>query len=909
MKKIKKIIAIFVLIFFVAQSTTVLISAQQDAEELPTTSPAENTELDISYEYNHEIKESCECKYVDGYPVMEMPPKTPEQLALIDEDPQPTMSFDSLPSQFSWKSYGGDWTTPAKDQASCGSCWAFSALAAMEAAINIASGSPTTDIDLSEQYILSCLSGAGSCSGGWMSTAVDYIQSTSPGSTGNGINGCTIESCMPYQAVDYIPCSDKCSDWDYFTSPPAEDNKLFQIESFGVTTTSEDNPSDWDLLKTWIMTYGPLSVDINANGFGSWGSSHHSPNDVYENDDYGTTNHGVLLCGWVDDPEILNGGYWIIKNSWGTGWGYGGFGNIAYGCNGVATRDCVWIKTTSWPYSEEGGGVPDADMAVFSDFDYRTNEGTKCPNPGEQIEFNDVSDGNVALREWDFDGDGVIDSTNKKPTWTYENEGEYEVTLTVHSGWGLHSNRTKIVEVKEVWPPIAVLPKEYTDDSLTYTFDGRYSYDPDEGTITDYHWDFGDGSTANEPSTTHTFPEPDKIYEVTLTVTDNEGATGSTTCQVKIDRNVPPVTEINHGIGSYNSEWYSETQRISFIATDWTEVIDTFYRIDGGEWKRYVPEDQEFIPVGAEGEHTIEAYSVDYYGNEETPVSETFSIDKSSPTLDVTVSGADQQNGWYTSSVKVELSGNDDLSGLNKIMYQIDFGTWQDYNSPINIGEGSHYVNTIAVDKAGNIMQKTEQIKVDLSAPKSTCILDGQGSDNKFYKNVEIRLAASDIGSGVKETYYKLDDAPQGFNIYNQPLTIDTLGEHTIEYYSEDNIGSIEQPKTKTFTISNVNFDLTISEPENALYIFGIKLLPIKQPILIGTGVITTTIQPYTQEPANIKEIDFLLDGTKQTTITESPYTWKIDQQIIGKHTIQITAHTTNDETITDQMTATFLIF
>ena len=52
-----------------------------------------------------------------------------------------------------------------------------------------------------------------------------------------------------------------------------------------------------------------------------------------------------------------------------------------------------------------------------------------------------------------------------------------------------------------------------------------------------------------------------------------------------------------------------DTQLIYFSATDWTSVLDTYYRIDNGTWKKYVPEEQEYIPVGSEGEHIVEAYS------------------------------------------------------------------------------------------------------------------------------------------------------------------------------------------------------------------------------------------------------------------------------------------------------------
>ena len=185
------------------------------------------------------------------YPVMtDIPPKPQWVKDLEIKNPQPTIAAEDLPSQFSWLDYNGNWMTPAKDQGSCGSCWAFGALGSMDAVINIASGFHDLDLDLSEQYILSCLGAAGSCGGGWMSEALLYIMSTNSGSAGNGINGVITEDCMPYQAVDWIPCNDKCSDWDYFTDPPEPDNKLWELTNVGVSTFSEDDPNDWAIIKS-----------------------------------------------------------------------------------------------------------------------------------------------------------------------------------------------------------------------------------------------------------------------------------------------------------------------------------------------------------------------------------------------------------------------------------------------------------------------------------------------------------------------------------------------------------------------------------------------------------------------------------------------------------------------------------
>lgn len=95
-----------------------------------------------------------------------------------------------------------DWTTqgavtPIKNQGNCGSCWAFSATAAVENAFNIKlgkSGSRKDDLDFSEQQLVDCSRGEGNggCNGGWMNYAFNYLNA----------HGFCDEKKYPYKAVD-----------------------------------------------------------------------------------------------------------------------------------------------------------------------------------------------------------------------------------------------------------------------------------------------------------------------------------------------------------------------------------------------------------------------------------------------------------------------------------------------------------------------------------------------------------------------------------------------------------------------------------------------------------------------------------------------------------------------------------
>ena len=125
---------------------------------------------------------------------------------------------------------------------------------------------------------------------------------------------------------------------------------------------------------------------------------------------------------------------------------------------------------------------------------------------------------------WDF-GDGTT-STEQNPTHTYTKEGIYFVTLRVKNEFGDSDKVVKIipVQVKGKIPPVAKFT--FTVDGTSVFFDASESYDKD-GNITQYIWDFGDGTTGTGKLISHNYSES-KTYKVTLTVVDDENLTGDT---------------------------------------------------------------------------------------------------------------------------------------------------------------------------------------------------------------------------------------------------------------------------------------------------------------------------------------------------------------------------------------------
>lgn len=187
-----------------------------------------------------------------------------------------------------WVSQGG--VSRVKNQASCGSCWAFSATGVMESFALI---SRKQTVDLSEQQLVDCSRPQGNqgCNGGWPSNALKYVIS----------NGITTESAYPYAGRD----------------------QACKTQGGSFRISGQKSFSGCSGLTNGISS-SPISVTVDATNWSPYRSG------VFSNCG-ASINHAVLLVGVV-------GGAWKIKNSWGTSWGESGYirlngGNTCGLCN------------------------------------------------------------------------------------------------------------------------------------------------------------------------------------------------------------------------------------------------------------------------------------------------------------------------------------------------------------------------------------------------------------------------------------------------------------------------------------------------------------------------------------------------------------------------------------------------
>ena len=203
----------------------------------------------------------------------------------------------TVPTSLDWRNNSGNVVTPIRDQGNCGSCWAFATTAAMESQVLIGSHAPGTDVNLSEQTLVSC-GGSGNCGGGYVNYAADFVTNT----------GLPLETCYPYTAANGT-CSKACSGWT---------NSDYRIAGWHYVATTSPTAA---ALKAAVATYGPIVTTMNVyNDFFYYTTGTYK----YTSGAY-AGGHAVVIVGYND-----TGQYFIVKNSWGPSWGMKGFFNIGY---------------------------------------------------------------------------------------------------------------------------------------------------------------------------------------------------------------------------------------------------------------------------------------------------------------------------------------------------------------------------------------------------------------------------------------------------------------------------------------------------------------------------------------------------------------------------------------------------
>jgi hypothetical protein len=257
-----------------------------------------------------------------------------------------------------------------------------------------------------------------------------------------------------------------------------------------------------------------------------------------------------------------------------------------------------------------------------------------------------------------------------------------------------------------------------------------------------------------------------KDQPVTGTAVDHAGNTATDPATVSVDKTDPTVHAAADRAANA-AGWYDADVTVSFTCSDELSGIDA------------CPAPRT-VGEGA-GQH-VSASATDAAGNSAGGGLAGINVDKTPPSLHGAATTAPNGDGWYDADVTVAWTCSDELSGLAG-----------DCPAASTVGgEGADLSASASVsDNAGNPTSRTvEGIRIDRTAPSTSADVPAPLDSGWYAGPVEVTLTGVDSLSGVKATYYRVDDGPA--QAYDGPFHHGLKGSHTIAFWSVDHAGNVE---------------------------------------------------------------------------------------------------------------------
>nr|CDS33343.1 cathepsin L [Hymenolepis microstoma] len=222
-------------------------------------------------------------------------PDTPETTLPLP-DIATTTAGNCLSNNFDWRDKFP--SISARDQSSCGACWAFASSAVLEWHWAIHEGHA---LAVSPQQLVDCVRASHGCSGGLIEHALYYAQK----------HGLASELDYPYKSR---------------VTQCMENSTRVAVKIRGYATLLE---MDENALACVVQRIGPVAIAFDFSGAGL----QHYESGIYDGTDCSTEllNHAMVLVGFGTDPK--GNKYWIAQNSFSQNWGENGFFRLKFGVN------------------------------------------------------------------------------------------------------------------------------------------------------------------------------------------------------------------------------------------------------------------------------------------------------------------------------------------------------------------------------------------------------------------------------------------------------------------------------------------------------------------------------------------------------------------------------------------------
>lgn len=238
-------------------------------------------------------------------------------------------------SEWDWRNrHGRNWMTSVKNQGNCSSCWAFSAIGALEAYINLYYNR-MLDCNLAEQELMNCISGYGCNHGGNTGVALNYVEN----------NGIVDEECFNYIAADKN-CSEKCN---------YPEEKIYLENHYYINNSLGENYIKQKLFKSPItMGIEPWWHALVLIGFKTVEVGDHIFIKTSSQSTWVTINS-------TDHANLIGRTAWLLKNSYGTDWGDSGYVYVITNASDLYLMYGLEGRITSINYTDNDIICEDAD--------------------------------------------------------------------------------------------------------------------------------------------------------------------------------------------------------------------------------------------------------------------------------------------------------------------------------------------------------------------------------------------------------------------------------------------------------------------------------------------------------------------------------------------------------------------
>ncbi|UDY37962.1 PKD domain-containing protein [Dermatobacter hominis] len=501
-------------------------------------------------------------------------------------------------------------------------------------------------------------------------------------------------------------------------------------------------------------------------------------------------------------------------------WDFGD-GNTGAGATPAKIYTALGAKTVTLTVTDNNGGTVVRTITLTVVNNPPTASITAPTNGsnvtrGVPINFTSTAsdvDGTISSYAWNF-GDGTT-STQQNPTKTYANSvttGSKTVTLVVTDNDGGTVTRTITVNVVNSAPSVSITaPPTGTDVTRGQAIGFTSSASDPDGTIASYAWNFGDSTTSTQQNPTKTYANSvtPGTKTVTLTVTDNNGTTATTSITVDVANSAPSASITAPANGAN----VSRNVAVGFTSTasDVDGTISSYsWNFGDGTTSTQQNPTKTYANSVTPGAKTVTLTVTDNNGGTAVRTI-TVNLGNNAPSASIT---APANGANVTRSVAVSFTATASDSDGTIAGYAWDFGdgTTSTSQNPSktyanSVSTGAKTVTLTVTDNNGGTTVRTITVNVVNSAPSAS--ITAPANNATVYKGDTVNFAAtaSDVDGTISTYVWDFGDGNTGAGA-NPSKIYTAFGAKTVTLTVTDSDGGTT---VRTITVNVASRPPTVS--------------------------------------------------------------------------------------------------